>query len=864
VADHNEQSLLIENMPEAFAYHRMLFDSIGNPVDYICIAANTAFEKMTGLTQAQVVGKKATEVYPSLEKSDFDWIGTYGQVTLTGKTIRFERYFDINNRWYEVTAYKDQPDHFVTIFRDTTEKKLAQRALNRISWMLDAGKVKSAAEVYKNASQPYGRLSELNRLGLISESIDETVLTDLVIDYLAALETSSAIYEINGDYAFGIFSSGWCKLLDSASRALCQTDDNQAALKSGKWLCHESCWTNASKIAIETEQPVDVACSGGLRLYAIPIMANQRVVGAINFGYGDPPQDAETLELVAEKYVLPVSELNKEAKAYESRPPFIVELAKERLQSSARLIGALVESKLAEKKLQESEKRFLDLFERAPLGYQSLDEDGRFLDVNEKWLETLGYERNEVLGAWFGDFLAPEYVDAFRDRFPHFKARGKIQTEFEMIKKNGQRLTIAFDGRIGYKNNGRFEKTHCIIQDVTASKKAEIEVKDHVEELTAIYENAPFIMVIIDQYRKVRKINSYGSKFTGQNIEDMVGKRGGEALGCLNALDNPQGCGFGPHCQECTIRRTIIDTLESGCAHHQVETSLPFAVKGDRKELYLLISTARLSLRNEPMVLISIQDITERKQAEMALIKLHAELEERVKERTAKLEIINNELDAFTYSVSHDLRSPLRRVQGFSQALLEECTDSLDEQGKDYLARINLSAITMNSLIEDLLKLSRVTRQDLEHEPVELSAVVRVHLNQMRDKEPDRHVETRITPDQVVIGDTALLHIALENLLDNAWKYSAGSKEALIEFGVTDLGGRKVYYIRDNGAGFDMKYAAKLFIPFQRLHSEKDYPGTGVGLSIVSRVIGRHGGEIWAEGEVGKGATFFFTLPLSP
>ncbi len=254
-------------------------------------------------------------------------------------------------------------------------------------------------------------------------------------------------------------------------------------------------------------------------------------------------------------------------------------------------------------------------------------------------------------------------------------------------------------------------------------------------------------------------------------------------------------------------------------------------------------------------------DITELKLTEAELQKLNRELEKRVRERTIELEIANKELDAFSYSVSHDLRSPLRRVEGFGRALWEEYGDVLDEQGKDYLNRICSSSKKMEELIDDLLQLSRVTRLEIKKERVDLSATVKARLGVLQEQEPQRQVKTTIEPGVVIKGDRSLISIVIENLLNNAWKYTGNKTPACIEFGVFNTpDGHQLYYIRDNGIGFDMDYAHNLFNAFQRLHGDKDYPGTGIGLSIVVRIVRRHGGDIKALGVVNEGAVFCFSL----
>jgi signal transduction histidine kinase len=244
-----------------------------------------------------------------------------------------------------------------------------------------------------------------------------------------------------------------------------------------------------------------------------------------------------------------------------------------------------------------------------------------------------------------------------------------------------------------------------------------------------------------------------------------------------------------------------------------------------------------------------------------ALILEHAALVDEQRSLISRLEGTNRELEAFSYSVSHDLRQPLRGIDGFSQVLLEDYKDRLDAQGVEYLQRVRAASQRMALLIDDMLQLSRVTRAPARNEQVDLSAMVAAIATDLQNASPQRRVTFRIADGVVVQGDSSLLRLALTNFLNNAWKFTARHAQAVIEFGVTTNNGTPAYYVRDDGAGFDMTYADKLFGAFQRLHSATEFEGTGVGLATVQRIIHRHGGRVWAEGAVEKGATFYFTLP---
>ncbi|HKC39091.1 MAG TPA: ATP-binding protein, partial [Gemmatimonadales bacterium] len=255
-----------------------------------------------------------------------------------------------------------------------------------------------------------------------------------------------------------------------------------------------------------------------------------------------------------------------------------------------------------------------------------------------------------------------------------------------------------------------------------------------------------------------------------------------------------------------------------------------------------------------------LQDLADRAGLAIANARLYDDLERRVRLRTADLELVNEELEAFSYSVSHDLRAPLRAIDGFSQALLDDHASQLDEQGREYLGRVRGATHRMTQLIDDLLSLARITRAQLKRERVDVTDVARKILTELGTCDRQRQVATSVADDLVVQADPRLITVMLENLLGNAWKFTAKRERATIDVGTEVRGAETVYFVRDNGAGFAMDHATKLFAPFQRLHAASEFEGTGIGLAIVNRVVMRHGGRVWADAALDQGATFFFML----
>jgi len=266
----------------------------------------------------------------------------------------------------------------------------------------------------------------------------------------------------------------------------------------------------------------------------------------------------------------------------------------------------------------------------------------------------------------------------------------------------------------------------------------------------------------------------------------------------------------------------------------------------DGSEFAVEVSLSPIQTADGMLISSAIRDITERKRVEAAL------------------KNANHELEAFSYSVAHDLRAPLRAMSGFAQMLLDDHATRLDEEGKDCLSEITTNAVKMGSLIDALLALSRVSRVELKTERVDLAALMRASASRLKADDPSRAVNI-VAPASVWVDlDANLARTLVDNLLENAWKFTRGVDGARVELGTTRSKDRTAFFVRDNGVGFDMAYASKLFAPFQRLHSVSEFPGTGIGLATVQRILRRHGGNIWAEGVVGRGATFYFTLPGAP
>jgi len=506
----------------------------------------------------------------------------------------------------------------------------------------------------------------------------------------------------------------------------------------------------------------------------------------------------------------------------------------------------VTERKRVEDTLRLSEERLRNSFVFAGIAMGVTDLTGRFLQVNPACCTMLGYSEDELLNSSFQEITHPD--DLNEDLKKHAELLAGTISSYQIEKRNidkaGRTLWVLKTTSAVRDPDGRPLQILAQVQDVTGRKQAEIELRLSEERFRRITTNMLDVVTQINPEGIFEYITPSVLSVLGFRPEDLIG----------------QSLISGVHPDDLEHAIATLGTV--------IQTDAPngggFRYRNGRGDYTWLEVIGKRLLNDQGVisgVLIACRDVTARKQAEDEIRTLNAELEERVRNRTTQLEAANNEMEAFAYSVSHDLRAPLRAIDGFSQALLEDYHAKLDVEGQDCLRRVRAATQRMGRLIDDILHLSQMTRSAMTREKVDLSALAAHVIADLHAAEPNRHdVCIDIDPGLVSEGDPRLLEVVLTNLLGNAWKFTSKTENARIEFGATDRDGQRAFFVRDNGAGFDMANADRLFGAFQRLHTEAEFPGTGIGLATVQRIIRRHGGQVWAEGSIGKGATFAFTL----
>ncbi len=504
----------------------------------------------------------------------------------------------------------------------------------------------------------------------------------------------------------------------------------------------------------------------------------------------------------------------------------------------------ITERKQAEEELRESEEFTSTLLTNTSNAIFVTYADGTIKYVNPAFETLTGFSLAEIIGMkipypWWPkdnkDEIEASLMETTSSEGINLGERLAKQMTFQ--KKNGELFIVDLNATIINKN-GKREYILVTWIDITERKQAEKALQESEEKFAKAFSasgNAICITSLKDN--RFIEANESFTRFTGYSHQEVIGRDAAE----LKLWVKPEEL------------KQWMDTIQKeGQVFNQ-----EFSSRRKSGEIRIGLSSAEvINIGGEPCRIVVITDITERKKAEEGLRQTMANLEQ----SSARLAAANKELEAFSYSVSHDLRSPLRSIDGFSQALLEDYTDKLDATAQDYLKRLRNASQKMGELIDGLLKLSRLTRSEIHRENVDLSALADEIATRLHETNPERKVEFITGGGLTAYGDPQLLRALLENLLGNAWKFTGKVPLAKIEFGAIQNGGPRTFFVKDNGAGFDMTYVDKLFGAFQRLHDIAEFPGTGIGLATVQRIINRHGGTVRAEGEVGKGAAFYFTL----
>jgi len=464
------------------------------------------------------------------------------------------------------------------------------------------------------------------------------------------------------------------------------------------------------------------------------------------------------------------------------------------------------------------------------------------LRINQKYCEIAGYTAEELKALTIREITHPDDLETSTHHY-QLLLEGKLDKyslEKRYIRKNGSSVWVNLTASMVYDAAGKPIFAVGVVEDISKRKQAEAALRHSEERYRRLYNETPVMLHSIDQDSRLLSVSNYWLETLGYERREVLGRKFTEFM-------TEASCSY-------AVKIVLPEFFRTGSIKE-----VPYQIMKKNGEILDVQLSAIAELDSEGKVVRSLAvmvDVTERKRAEEEVERLNVDLSA----RAFDLEYVNLELEAFNYTVAHDLRNPLNVISSYCQAFKELCADKLDEECLHYIQETYDGTLRMNRLIEALLNFSRLAHAELNRDQVDLSSMAKEIAGELQGTKAARRVEIRIADGIVADGDAILLRVVLANLLDNAWKYTATRETAVIEFGAKELDGKPVYFVRDNGSGFDNKAAEKIFAPFQRLPGAEECRGFGIGLATVERIIRRHGGRVCAEGEPGKGATFYFTL----
>jgi len=736
---------LFEKGPIGVAYHKMIYDNSGKPVDYYFIDANERYQELTGVDPR---GKTVKQAFPGIENDSFNWIETFGHVARTGEQIRFEQYLQPNSRWYDCVGYQYKPDHFVAAFIEITERKLIDKKLFSQTMLLEA---------------------QLN------STIDGILIVDQDNQRILINRRMIELFKVPVDI---IEDKNDSKLLEYVT---------SLTKNPGRFL---------EKIVYLNDNPDKVSSD------------------EIEFVNG----------MVIDRYSAPV--ISRDGKNY----------------GRIWIFRDITDRRNAEKKVREKETQFGKLSSQLPdLIFQfTRKPDGSYcVPIASSGIMNIFGCLPEDVRDDFGPIarvIFPEDSDrVIRDIEYSAKHLSYFTCEFR-VQIPGRDIQWIFSRSAPEKLEDGSITWYGFNADITAIKRTEEILIESNELRKSLLQTIPFGMDIVDESGNIL--------FLSDNLKQQFGA---DALGkkCWNLYRDDK-----KQCSDCPLRSGI------KIGETKIYES-PGVLGGKTFEIY---HTGMIHTAQKAMLEVFV-DITERKLAEKEILELNSNLELRVKQRTLELEAANKELETFSYSISHDLKAPLRHITGFIGLFLENKSKELSKEDLGYLEVISSSASEMGKLVDGILNFSKLNAIELQKTRIRSSEIVQQVIKFFDPEIQNRKITFQVETLPEVKADEELIRQVWINLISNAIKYTMKKPEAVIEIGSSSTDNEITFYIKDNGAGFNMKYAEKLFGVFQRLHKTSDFEGVGIGLANVNRIVTRHGGHCRAEGDVDKGATFYFSLP---
>ncbi|MFP4176671.1 MAG: transporter substrate-binding domain-containing protein [Candidatus Brocadiia bacterium] len=774
----------------------------------------------------------------------------------------------------------------------TRELENSVQHLQRIEWML------SDKTLEQNDYIPeYGDLSELNDSGLILTSVGQEELRDITSEYLDLLQTSAAVYERNGDYALGLFSSGWCQMMDTASRRLCDTDDNREALNSGQWLCHESCWKGASLECMKRGESVDIACAGGINLYAVPVHAHDEIVGALNFGYGDPPTNDGKLRELSDRYQVPIDRLRRQASEYKTRPPFIIDYAKERAQAAAAHIGRIVEREQAEKRVQHLNNVLMAIRKTNRIMVEESSTNRLAQRVCEALIETRSYL-----------FCSVALRDEGTGRISPTGSAGKASNAAEWwIPAEETRdappcvrdVATSAEMDISYPHTDCRQCPHREAGDEHRSVTLPVQHADEVVGLLHIHldpegqfkEEEQRLLAEVTQDIGFARAKILADQHRERLVHDLQ-ERVREAR-CLYSISR---MAVNPELSVHELLRATVNQLPVGwqypqaaCARIQCD-ELEFTSQGFQETRWK--QSAELKISGENRGRIDVFYLEDKPQADegpflseerellenvarhigLAIETRHTqdELRETLQKlRETQQQVIEQErrraLTTMASGIAHDFNNALSTIMGFSDLLLRPEADNDHETRRKYLGFIRDAATHAAETVRRMRKFYRPT-EETQLSPVNLNEQIEesIAVTEPRWKEETRargrevEVEKNLGEIPAVQGNKAELHEMLTNLIFNA--VDAMPEGGTITLNTHQNADKVVLEVQDTGVGMSTELQKHCFDPF---YTTKTETGSGLGLSTTKGIIERHRGQIDIESAEGAGTTFRIELPVA-